>query len=90
MNLKILIGPFSGTDGISPNERRIHTGADSDTAPHLMVSEPLPTGGLDGLVGFRGNPVRPRRMSPRKDEVQTCLAVCLSAALCGQAVKWAR
>ena len=59
--LKTLIGPFSGTDGISPNERRIHTGADSDMAPHLMVSEPLPTGGLDGLVGIKENSVRPRK-----------------------------
>jgi hypothetical protein len=34
-------GNFSGTDGISPNERRVHTGADSDMAPHLMVSAPF-------------------------------------------------
>jgi hypothetical protein len=48
---------FSGTEGTSPKERRVHTGADSDMAPHLMVSKPLPTKGADGRAGIRGNSV---------------------------------
>jgi hypothetical protein len=55
------LGTFSGTDGIFPNERRVHASADSDMAPHLMVSELLPARGLDGLAGIRGSSVRPRK-----------------------------
>jgi hypothetical protein len=57
---------FSGTDGIFPSERPVHTGADSDMAPHLMVSGPLPAKGLDGLAGIRGNSSRPRKDPPEK------------------------
>jgi hypothetical protein len=75
--------PFSGTDGVSPNERRAHT-ALPQTARRAsgppVVTEFLPTNGLDCLAGpwgkFRPSPKRGQKDRERAgDESVTKLAV---------------